>query len=439
MKLSIPTIALLLTLPATANDALDLLEGKKNADAISVPPASEEAPALSGAIGARNSSGKIIPPYRPMELSAFAKKSHELLDPIWARTKLVNAPQSPYVQEFSITGLFEGSGAWGDLENDLATSALNQKFNETALRRAQLGARMKAFYRTEITGLVETAGPSRMTGIQTLSARTRLRGNSGISIGKFRPLSTAENNTPDADLLISERSLLSNMIAPADSLGVMFDASRKGWTYRVGWFSEDFSDQIPSVEKDGLLNAGIAYEQSGKSESGAPLRTRWYLNYLHNLDHVHGEVLPRHQYASTGNYRGIYSTGFRIEQDRVGFLGDFTLARADKNTWGLTLMPHYWIIPGTLQLIGRYHFADTNESDALFGGYGPSADPFFQGDGPIVSGDEFHSFYLGANFHLHENRMMISNGVEYTIFHDDLDSGNTTESILWQTGAKLSF
>jgi hypothetical protein len=35
--------------------------------------------------------------------------------------------------------------------------------------------------------------------------------------------------------------------------------------------------------------------------------------------------------------------------------------------------------------------------------------------------------------------MMISNGVEYTIFHDDLDSGNTTESILWQTGAKLNF
>jgi hypothetical protein len=439
MKFPYVTLGLALAMPLMANDALDLLEGKKDANSIVVPPAPEDAPPISGAIGAKNSRGKALAPYRPMELSDFAKKSHELLDPVWARTKLVNAPDNPYVQEFSLTGLFEGSGAWGDLKNDLETSDLNQNVSETALRRAQLGARMKAFYRTEITGLVETAGPSRMTGIQNLSARTRLRGESGVTLGKFRPLSTAENNTADADLTISERSLLSNMIAPADSLGVMFDAKRKGWTYRLGWFSNDFDDQMPRLNNDGVINAGIAHESKTSTESGAPLRTRWFLNYLYNVDDQNSSTTPRHQYPGASQYQSVVATGLNLQMDRLGFLAEFAYANGDSSVWGLTLSPTYWLMPGALQLVTRYHFADTESADALYGGYGPNADPFFEGNGPIVSGDEFHSFYLGANFHLHENRMVISNGVEYTIFHDDLDSGNTTESMLWQTGAKLSF
>jgi hypothetical protein len=283
------------------------------------------------------------------------------------------------------------------------------------------------------------AGPSRMNGIQTLKARTEMTENTGVTFGKFRPLSTIDNNTPDSELLISERTLLSNMIAPADSLGVMFDATNKGWTYQLGWFSGDFSDNIPGIKNDGLINAGVSYEKVGKAESGAPLRTRWYLNYVHNLDQDGSDVLPRHRYAGATGYSDLYSTGFSLQQDRFGFIGDFTLARGDNNAWGLTLMPTYWIMPSTIQLIARYHYADTDKQDGIYGGYGPGADPFYEGDSPIVSGDEYHSFYLGANVHLYENRMIISNGLEYTLFRDDLDSETDTTSLMWQTGAKLSF
>ncbi len=424
---------------ARGNEALDLLEGKKDAATINVPPSTEGAPVLSGAIGATTADGKLVKPYKPVQPSEFSLKSHEIFDPIWSRSLLYKDEKNPYVQEFSLTGLFEGAAAWGKIDNELSTSPLDQDINDVQMRRAQLGARMKAFYRTEVTGVVEMAGPSRMNGIQTLKARTEITENTGVTFGKFRPLSTQENNTPDASLMISERSLLSNMIAPADSLGVMFDATRKGWTYQAGWFSGDFSDNIPGVKNDGLINAGIAYEKVTKAESGAPLRSRWYLNYAHSLDNDESEIMPRHRVANARPFNNIYSTGFSTQQDRLGFLGDFTIARGENNAWGLTLMPTYWIMPGALQLIGRYHYADTDKKDALYGGYGPGADPFYQGDSPIVSGDEFHSFYLGANFHVYENRMIISNGLEYTLFRDDLDSGNDTKSLMWQTGAKLSF
>ena len=439
MKLHPSAILLLLTMPVMANEALDILEGKKDAAAVTVAPPAEGAPVLSGAVGATSATGKTVKPFVPMEPSAFSIKSHEIFDPIWARSTLYKDDENPYVQEFAVTGLFEGAAAWGSIDNDVDASPLNQNIDEVKLRRAQLGMRMKAFYRTEVTGVVEMAGPSRMNGIQTLKARTEITENTGITIGKFRPLSTQENGIPDADLLISERSLLSNMVAPADSLGVMFDATHGAWTYHLGWFSGDFSDMLPGVKNDGIINAGVAYEKVGKAESGAPLRSRWYLNYVHNLDHNGSEILPRHRYAGAGNYTDLYSTGFSIQQDRFGFMGDFTLARGDNNAWGITLMPTYWIMPGTIQLVGRYHYADTDKQDGIYGGFGPSADPFFEGGGPILSGDEYHSFYAGANFHLYENRMIISNGLEYSLFRDDLDSETDTSALMWQTGAKLSF
>lgn len=439
MKSHPAALLVLLTVPALGNEALDLLEGKKDPASVTVAPPAADAPVLSGAIGATTADGKVVKPYKPVQPSGFSVKSHEIFDPIWSRSLLHKDDKNPYVQEFSLTGLFEGTGAWGKIDNELSSSPLNQDVNDVQMRRAQLGARMKAFYRTEVTGVVEMAGPSRMNGIQTLKARTELTENTGITFGKFRPLSTQENNMPDASLLISERSLLSNMIAPADSMGVMFDATRKGWTYQLGWFSGDFSDNIPGFKDDGMINAGIAYEKTGKAASGASLRSRWYLNYIHNLNDDRSEIMPRHRFVGSSAYTSFYSTGFSTQEDRFGFMGDFIMARGDNNAWGITLTPTYWLMPGALQLVGRYHYADTDKQDALYGGYGPGADPFYQGDSPIVTGDEYHSFYLGANFHVYENRMIISNGLEYTLFRDDLDSKADTTSLMWQTGAKLSF
>lgn len=433
----LPLAALLGTLHA--NEALDILEGKKDANDVVVAPPAGEAPILSGAVGTPSADGKVTKPFVPSEPSAFSKKSHEIFDPIWSKTTLIKDEENPYMQELTMIGLFEATGAWGKVETTTATTTTQRNLDDIAMRRAQLGARMKAFYRTEVTGIVEMAGNSRMNGIQTLKARTEISENTGVTIGKFRPLSTQENGTPDGELLTNERSLMSNMIAPADSLGVMFDAKNKDWTYQLGWFSGDYSDMIPNVKDNGFINAGMAYETIGKTETGVPLRSRWYLNLLHNLDKDGSEDLPRHPHGSSAYYDDIVSTGFAIQQDRFGLQGDFTIARGDKNAWGFTLTPSYWIMPNTIQLVGRYHYADTDQINALSGGYGTSTDPFFSGNESVINGDEYHSFYFGANVHLYENRMILSNGIEYSIFKDELDSGDETKSLLWQSGARLSF
>jgi len=424
--------------PTFANEVLDILEGSKKAEDVKVAPLPEGQAPLSGAIGATNADGKTMKPFVPSTPSAFSVKSHELLDPYWAKTTIIKDENHPYVQEFSLTGLFEGNAVWGDVETTNGATTTKNNVDDITMRRAQLGARMKAFYRTEITGVAELAGPSRVNGIQTLKARTAISENTGVTLGKFRALSTGENNTADADLRTAERSLLSNMIAPADTLGVMFDAKNKNWLYSLGWFSGDFDDMLPGIKNDGFINAGIAYEQTTPTEVGPALQSRWYLNYLHNLDRNNSQVLPRPG-ITTLNYDQVISTGFSFQQDRFGFQGDFTLARGDSNSWGITLMPTYWMMPGAVQLVARYHYADTDQANGLFGGFGTGADPFFANNGASLQGDEYHSFYVGADVHLYENRMILRNGFEYSIFLDELDSTAETESLLWQTGAKISF
>ena len=422
-----------------ANEALDVLEGKKDATpgaAVTLP--AEDAALIQGATTPAATDGKVIKPYVAPVPSEYSRQSKQSFDPIWARTTIIKNEQNKYVQELSLIGLFEASAAWGDVETTLNGSTSTYRPNDVELRRAQLGARMKAFYRTEITGVAEMAGPSRMSGIKTLKASTVLSDNFGLTLGKFRPLSTLENGIDDSQLLTTERALLSNLIAPADSLGIMLDAKKGDWRFNFGWFSNDFNEMIPGVDNEGFINVGVAYEKTSKTDSGVPLHTRWYLNYIHNMDRNFSEVIPRHELTMNNTYGEIVSTGFTIQQDRLGFQGEFTIAQGDKSVWGMTLTPSYWIMPNTIQLVGRYHFADSDEKDALLTGYGPGADPFFE-SGPIYSGDEFHSFYLGANVHLYENRMVIYNGLEYTLFKDELDSGAETKSLLWQSGARLSF
>lgn len=422
-----------------ANEALDILEGKKDAAAGTTATLPADDAALITGATTPAVDGKVVKPYVPMVPSAFSQQSKQFFDPIWSKSSLILDEKNSVVQELSIIGLFEAGAAWGDIETTSSTgTATTKTISDVELRRAQIGARMRAFYRTEVTGIVEGAGPSQMNGIQTLKARTGFNDNTGVTIGKFRPLSTLENNIPDGQLLTTERAMLSNMLSPADSLGVMFDAKSGNWQYNLGWFSGDYSDMIPGIKNDGFINAGLAYETTTKTESGAPLRSRWYINLINNLDRETSEVIPRNNRVDRPTYNQIVSTGISIQQDRFSFQGDFTMAHGDKSVWGMTLTPSYWIMPGTIQLVGRYHYADSDTEDALYSGYGPGADPWLDSDS-VISGDEFHSFYIGANVHLYENRMIIFNGLEYTLFKDDLDSASETKSLLWQSGARLSF
>ncbi len=415
-----------------ANEALDVLEGKKDAESVVLPPAPDEA--------AAEGEGEAVIPLTD-------EWAPSPLDPIWSKAVLFDDPSNPWVQQLAINGLFHWSAAWGSAQ---PSGTADVDLDGTRTRRARLGARLKAFGNTEIEAVAEFAGDSNFNGIERLKGTTRFLDNAYVSYGKMRPGFTTEYRTEPQRMLTPERSFLVNMVAPANTLGLMVGQDTERFDWGLGWFSSDNDSNIGGIEGDGFLLANLAYETVEKVEGGTPIRTRWHADYIYNFDDNKNPAIPRYNVAGRKSangkqliarnpaFRHLFSTGVEMEQGKFSFAGDFIVASGDTDVWGLSLTPSYWAIPGTLKVVGRYHYADTDDAGGLVGGMGVGSDPYFDST-PVFVGDEYQSFYLGANLHLYRDDLILMNGVEHVILNDQAGGGFDTDAWIWHSGARLSF
>jgi hypothetical protein len=428
--LSVIGIAAALPFAARANEALDVLEGHKDAATVDLPP---------GASGPGNTVAKenIVYPEQQWPPSP--------LDSFWDRSLVHNDPNNPYVQKVAITGSLEMRGAWGEVNGGTNDGNLDS----TRTRRARLGVRMKTFQRTDIEAVAELAGGSGYHGIERLSARTEIRPDTTVTYGKFRPDFSTEYSTEEELLPFPDRALLSNLLAPAKTLGVRVNHQRGDWDYGVGWFSNDSDPYFPGLEGPGFISLNLGHTSVEMSGS-QPMKVRWHADYIYNLDPDGSDSIPRFNVAgrrsANGNqlvtsnptFRHLLSAGVTLESQTYGFDADFLFGRGESSVWGMTLAPYYWAIPGKLKVVGRYHFADSDDPGALIATSGASADPYFD-DTPFSIGDEYHSFYLGTNWHLDQNRLVLMGGVEHATLKDDAGIGADTDSWIWHAGARVSF
>ena len=421
---------------AQANEALDMLEADKKPI---------EAPAVSAAASGALRENLVYP------VATWPEWQTRTFDPVWSRAVLFQDDANPWVQHVAMTGFFEWQAAFGKVEIDRveATPSKNVDLDSSRTRRARLGARIRAFRNTDIEASAEFAGDGNYNGVERLSARTELRPDTGVTYGKFRPQFTAEYRQEPEFSPYPDRAMLVSMIAPSSTMGIRFDHSRDDWEFGAGWFSSDSNPNIPSLEGDGFLAFNLArtfVETSGNSL----MRTRWHLDYIHNLDGGRSGSIPRYDIAGRRSangdqlvaenpaFRHLFSTGFTLEQERFSFLGDFMIAKGDTTAWGITLAPAWWAVPGIVKLVGRYHYAGSDDAGALVSTMGASADPYFDSS-PFFIGDEYHSFYFGANAHLYQDRVVFMGGLENVILKDEAGAGFNAESWIWHTGVKASF
>ena len=417
-----------------ANEALDVLEGKKKAEDISLPPVPEGVETVT-----------------PKDTYAPPAWAPGPLDAVWSRAVLFADEKNPYIQQLAITGFFDFRAAFGEVNVDGvgATESRSIDADGTRTRRARLGARMRAFGNTDIEANAEFAGDSEYSGIERLSARTKISENTTVTYGKFRPTFTTEYSTESQSLPTPERSMLVNMIAPSRTLGIQFERATHGWKYGVGWFSGDTDPNIPGIDGNGFLafNASRTFiEPAGKSN----MRGRWHIDYINNMDGSGSQSVPRYHVegrrsangnqlvASNPSFRHLFSTGVTLEQDRFTFMSDFMIGKGDNNAWGLTVSPTYWVVPGTVKLVARYHYAESDDAGGLITTMGTSGDPYYD-DSPFYIGNEYHSFYLGANLHLYQDQLLLMSGLEYNTLKDESGGGFDTDAWIWHTGARVSF
>lgn len=434
-----PLHFLLLAAPfALANEALDVLEGKIDANSIILPP--REIPEGEEAEEERVENIIYLPP----------EWAPSPLDAVWSRSILYDNSGNPFIQQFAVAGQYDFSASFGKAETipSGATPARNTDLDATRSRRARLGARIRAFNNTEIEAMGEFAGDSQYRGVERLKGYTQFSETTGVTYGKFRPNLGTESRVEPSLSPYPYRSTLHNMIAPAAALGVSIHHAGETLDYDIGWFSSDYDPDFGSMGGDGMLNLSVSrtyVERTGDTLA----RTKFHVDYLHNFDA--GRSNPQGydiagRRSANGNqlivqnpaYRHLFSVGVKSESDSSSFSGDFQFAKGDSTVWGLTLGATHWLIPGTLNLVGRYQYAGTNDARGIVAAPGNSGDLRYDASS-FFTGDEYHSFYLGANLHLYKDSLLIRNGVEYMILNDEAGQGFNTEAFTWQTGAQLSF
>jgi hypothetical protein len=58
---------------------------------------------------------------------------------------------------------------------------------------------------------------------------------------------------------------------------------------------------------------------------------------------------------------------------------------------------------------------------------------------PLYTGDEYHSFYLGANLHLYQDQLLLMGGLEYATLKDQAGGGFDADFWIWHAAARLAF
>jgi len=389
-------LTLVLAHQAFANKALDLLDQEE------VKPGAIYAPI--GVVDRAKVQAEAEKAAQPKPMADPAVRWPTSLQPIF-RKELETT--SPYLQEIALTG---------NIEYQLQSGSQAQSSH---LRRAHVGAALRAFYDLEIDAEIAFDGSGDYLGFDTLRARYSFGNDVSFSAGKFRPSFSAEYSRDPALRLFPDLSPLVSQIAPGNTLGALIET--RNW--KLGYFNGDTDAGIPDLSGRGFLLAGVRHGG-------------WYADYVYNFERGGGDAIPL-------SYRHLFATGVKAGQGKYDFASEFLLAEGDENTsWGVTLRGGYWLAQDALRLVGRYHYAASSEAGGILSGWGVAraesdlVQPFRYNSS--TAADSLHSFYLGMNLHLYEDNLILGAGLEYRTLIDvvgggDLDSWN------WNTTARMAF
>lgn len=418
---------------SNANEALDLLEGRITEDEVTVTELlkpSEEEVALEEAQAAAEEEARVLRDTRD-----YSGRWKEQLTPLGV---VYEDEGNTIIQRIAIDGLVEYGLTNGDLEADQGGSTDG---GESRLKRARLGAMVQAFYNTDLEARV-VADDDGYQGIDTLKATIEFNEALELEVGKFRaPFGQDFRLDPNVRHSIG-LSRLSTQLSPGNTLGVQLNVYDGPWDFGLGYYSGDLDENLPGLER-GFVLANIGYTLLGASAPNPedenarvpPGYQRWYLDYIFNTDPDNSENLAGVEH--------LLSTGVATSAGRFDFDGEFILANGpDTSAWGLNLVARHWLLEDAIRLVGRYSYADSDDPGGIFLGLGVEGaegdtTQALAGFDTVVAGDELHSFYLGLDWHILQDYLLITTGLEYTFLGDD--TNGDSDLLLWHSGARLAF
>lgn len=412
------------------NEALDLLEGKITEEEVTVSKLLErDEPAQESE--SKEGEEKVL-----RDDQDYSSRWKNRLAPLGV---VYENEANPILQRAAVDGLLE----WGLVNGEIEPkSGASEKIDENQLKRVRLGGMMRAFYNTDLEGRVVADGDG-YQGIDTLKATVQVNEVLKVEAGKFRPPFSQEYRQDPNVRVAPGLSPIVAQVAPANTLGARISASNGPWEMGLGWFGGGVDKDIPELG-GGFVLANLIYTFDGDLVADAgdedavapPGHQRWHLDYLYNSSTDPVGSVPN-------GYKHLLSTGIEVSTGRFDFGGDFVLANGEVDTaWGMTLTGRYWILEDALRFVGRYNYADTDDSGGLSVGFGvpgalgDSTQPLL-GYSTVLPADEFHSFYTGLDWHIVEDYLLFSTGLELKLLKDEVNGDSS--SLFWHTGGRVAF
>lgn len=260
------------------------------------------------------------------------------------------------------------------------------------------------------------SGASNVEYIDTLTLAYTHAEKVQLVVGQQKPGFTYEYDISSNRILTFERSLLVNQFAPSKAPGAMMEGLMDKFHWRLGLYSgqpldEDLADPF------GLVAVEYDFSEISNHE-----QMTVQLFYLYNSEKESNGAKP---------YEHAYALSFDFENESRSFLGQVMLGdgySGRPDAWGFTMMPAKFILGEELQLVARYRFASAAGADGL------QLQNRYERQVPELAnkglGDRYHAGYLGLNWYIHDNRLKIMTGIEYS----EMSGGDHGEKFSGWTG-----
>lgn len=357
----------------------------------------------------------------------------ETFDQLWSHATLYKDDKNPILQEFKLRGRYhgqywnvdDGNGSQSNWEDRRSRFGFDAKFFEKKVE-ARVDFQSNDGFDDFYDGLVD--------------AYIRWKPTSSLSftVGKTKPLIgqydwlESSNSQPTF-----ERSQIFNQLNINRATGITAEGTIEEFSWRAGVYSNDTPTTTGGSGafgdgEFGDLNGGFSFTLGVGYDFKELLCTDkadFHLDWLHS-DREAGDLV-------LGRYDDIISTSFVVEQDAAAIVLETYFASGGDGTnsdvFGFFIQPTYDIIPKTLQLVGRYSYAN---SDGPLGVIGQGRyERTVAANGGL--GDAYHAIYGGAQYFIYGDKLKLMAGAEWALIENN--SGDSYNGFTFLTGIRFSF
>ncbi|MBC7979591.1 MAG: hypothetical protein H7Y36_03400 [Armatimonadetes bacterium] len=353
-------------------------------------------------------------------------------DALWGLATLYKDDGNSILQEFKLRGRYQGQFHYAEADDE--------SDSDWEDRRSRFGFDAKLFEKqVELRVDFQSNDGFRDFYDGLVDAYIRWKPTKTISItaGKTKPLIGRYDWLESTNSQLTfERSQIFNQLNINRATALTVEGTVDLFTWQAGVYSNDtpattggtgsFGDgEFGDLDGGFSYSLGVGYDFKKRLDvDKAELRLDW----LHSDREADDVVLGRYDDVVSGTFWVKKGPAAMVVEAFHASGGDGT----NTDVFGLFVQPSYDIVPGKLQLVGRYSYAQSD------GSTGVRPQNRYEVLAGALRGDSYHAFYLGAQYFIYGDKLKLLGGVEYAALGQS-DSSDRYDGVTFLGGLRLSF